>query len=81
MNGILKSELGFEGFVLLDWNAQHNLQSANAGLDMVMPLGGFWGNNLTAAVLNSTVSESRVTDMATRSVNNSSCDIVSLYRR
>jgi beta-glucosidase len=68
MNGILKSELSFDGFVLLDWNAQHNLQSANAGLDMVMPLGGNWGKNLTEAVRNGTVSESRVTDMATRFV-------------
>ncbi|KAH6954413.1 glycoside hydrolase superfamily [Fusarium avenaceum] len=66
MNGILKSELEFDGFVLLDWNAQHNLQSANAGLDMVMPMGGFWGENLTQAVENGTVTESRVTDMATR---------------
>lgn len=68
MNGILKSELAFDGFVLLDWNAQHNLQSANAGLDMVMPLGGNWGKNLTEAVRNGIVSESRVTDMVTRCV-------------
>ncbi|KAF5004193.1 hypothetical protein FDECE_9331 [Fusarium decemcellulare] len=66
MNGILKSELEFDGFVLLDWNAQHNLNSANAGLDMVMPSGGSWGQNLTDAVENGTVSESRLTDMATR---------------
>jgi beta-glucosidase len=69
MNGILKSELEFDGFVLLDWNAQHNLESANAGLDMVMPMGGFWGENLTQAVENGTVKESRVTDMATRFVS------------
>ncbi|KAF7552126.1 hypothetical protein G7Z17_g4535 [Cylindrodendrum hubeiense] len=66
MNGILKTELSFSGFVLLDWNAQHNLQSANAGLDMVMPLGGSWGENLTDAVQNHTISEERITDMATR---------------
>ncbi|KAH7122031.1 glycoside hydrolase superfamily [Dactylonectria estremocensis] len=66
MNGILKTELSFSGFVLLDWNAQHNLQSANSGLDMVMPRGGFWGQNLTDAVLNHTISEQRVSDMATR---------------
>lgn len=66
MNGILKTELGFDGFVLLDWNAQHKLESANAGLDMLMPGGGFWGNNLTQAVNNGSVAEDRVTDMATR---------------
>ncbi|KAI0480749.1 glycoside hydrolase family 3 protein [Xylariaceae sp. FL0804] len=66
LNGLLKSEMGFEGFVLLDWNAQHNLYSVNAGLDMVMPSSGSLGANLTAAVRNGTVSEARVTDMATR---------------
>ncbi|RFU81097.1 glycoside hydrolase family 3 [Trichoderma arundinaceum] len=60
MNGILKTELGFEGFVMLDWNAQHDVFSANAGLDMVMPLGGSWGKNLTDAVANGTISESRI---------------------
>lgn len=66
MNGILKGELNFDGFVLLDWNAQHNLNSANAGLDMLMPLGGSWGQNLTDAVNNGTVSNERITDMAMR---------------
>ncbi|RBR13518.1 uncharacterized protein FIESC28_08146 [Fusarium coffeatum] len=50
MNGILKSELEFDG----------------AGLDMVMPMGGNWGENLTMAVGNGSVKEERVTDMATR---------------
>ncbi|KAI1762237.1 glycoside hydrolase family 3 protein [Hypoxylon sp. FL1150] len=66
MNGILKTELAFEGFVLLDWNAQHSLSSANAGLDMVMPGGGCFGDNLTEAVRNESVSQDRVADMATR---------------
>ncbi|KAM3439412.1 hypothetical protein MY4824_002687 [Beauveria thailandica] len=68
INGLLKGELAFDGFVLLDWNAQHNLNSVNAGLDMLMPMGGSWGQNLTDAVRNGTVSEKRVTDMATRIV-------------
>ncbi|KAI0526391.1 glycoside hydrolase family 3 protein [Xylaria bambusicola] len=66
MNGILKTELQFDGFVVLDWNAQHNVNSSNAGLDMVMPSGGSFGTNLTDAVSNGTVDASRVTDMATR---------------
>ncbi|RYP93284.1 hypothetical protein DL770_000573 [Monosporascus sp. CRB-9-2] len=67
MNGILKSELSFDGFVVADWNGQHSgVGSALAGLDMVMPLGGYWGDNLTEAVHNGSVPESRVTDMATR---------------
>ncbi|KAK6863554.1 beta-glucosidase [Apiospora arundinis] len=68
LNGILKTELAFDGFVLLDWSAQHYLNSANNGLDMVMPGGGSFGKNLTDAVNNGTVPEERVTDMATRIV-------------
>lgn len=66
LNGVLKTELEFEGFVLLDWNAIHQTNSANAGLDMVMPLGGHFGKNLTEAVGNGTITEDRITDMATR---------------
>lgn len=67
MNGILKTELEFNGFVISDWNGQQSgVASALAGLDMVMPTGGFWGDNLTDAVKNGSVPEDRVTDMATR---------------
>ncbi|PHH85068.1 hypothetical protein CDD83_931 [Cordyceps sp. RAO-2017] len=66
LNDLLKTSLAFRGFVLLDWNARHGLDSANAGLDMVMPLGGAWGRNLTRAVRDGSVSEARLTDMATR---------------
>lgn len=35
MNGLLKNELGFPGFVLSDWQAQHSgVASSLAGLDM-----------------------------------------------
>ncbi|KAI1331110.1 glycoside hydrolase family 3 protein [Xylariaceae sp. FL0255] len=66
MNGVLKTELNFEGFVLLDWNAGHSLMSANAGLDMVMPTSTAFSAGLAEAVRNGTIDESRVTDMATR---------------
>lgn len=67
LNGILKTEFGFEGFVVSDWVAQHTgIASANAGLDVVMPDGGYWGQNLTDAVNNGSVSASRLDDMATR---------------
>ncbi|KAI5918027.1 glycoside hydrolase superfamily [Camillea tinctor] len=67
-NGLLKTELGFQGFVVSDWGAQHaGVASALAGLDMVMPSGAaFWGNNLTEAVNNGSVPEARIDDMATR---------------
>ncbi|KAI1384850.1 glycoside hydrolase family 3 protein [Hypoxylon trugodes] len=74
LNNILKGELGFQGFVMSDWQAQHSgAASAVAGLDMTMPGDtvfnsgfSFWGTNLTLAVLNGTVPQYRVDDMAMR---------------
>ncbi|KAJ5606519.1 hypothetical protein N7510_009300 [Penicillium lagena] len=68
LNGILKTELGFNGFVVTDWDAQHSgVASALAGLDMAMPNGlSFWGNKFTEAITNGSVPVSRLDDMATR---------------
>lgn len=67
LNGILKTELGFEGFVVSDWDGQMSgVASANAGLDLVMPGAGFWGDSLVEAVGNGSVTEDRISDMATR---------------
>lgn len=42
LNGVLKTELGFQGFVVSDWYADHAGLPANAaGMDMVMPLSSF----------------------------------------
>lgn len=77
MNGILKDELGFQGFVQSDWLAQRSgVASALAGLDMSMPGDGetwndrdpFWGAKLTQAVLNGSLPVERIDDMATRIV-------------
>ncbi|OCK84763.1 glycoside hydrolase family 3 protein [Lepidopterella palustris CBS 459.81] len=77
MNGILKDELGFQGFVQSDWLAQRSgVASALAGLDMSMPGDGLrwadgkplWGSELTKAVLNSSVPMDRLDDMVTRIV-------------
>ncbi|KAI1636846.1 glycoside hydrolase superfamily [Biscogniauxia mediterranea] len=67
-NGLLKTELGFQGFVVSDWGAQHSgVATALAGLDMVMPRGTpYWASNLTEAVNNGSVPEARLDDMATR---------------
>ncbi|PHH67458.1 hypothetical protein CDD81_72 [Ophiocordyceps australis] len=68
LNGLLKTELGFQGFVVSDWDAQHaGTASALAGLDMAMPHGDlFWGKKLVQAVNNGSIPESRINDMATR---------------
>ena len=60
---------------MTDWGAHHSgVSTALAGLDMTMPggvtsdVGGssFWGTNLTIAVLNGTIPEWRIDDMAIR---------------
>ncbi|KAH6972065.1 glycosyl hydrolase family 3 N terminal domain-containing protein [Ilyonectria sp. MPI-CAGE-AT-0026] len=67
LNQVLKTELGFEGFVVSDWGAQKSgVATANAGLDIVMPNTGFWGDKLVEAVHNGSVSNDRLSDMATR---------------
>lgn len=77
LNGILKDELGFQGFVQSDWLAQRSgVQSALSGLDMSMPGDGLgwadgvplWGPHLTRAALNTSVPMYRLNDMVTRIV-------------
>ncbi|CAN6614793.1 hypothetical protein TRVA0_006S00452 [Trichomonascus vanleenenianus] len=75
LNGILKDELGFQGFVMSDWEAlRSGIGSAIAGADMDMPGGGlgipmgtsFWGFNLTQSIVNGSLPIERLDDMATR---------------
>ena len=70
MNGLLKTELGFSGFVVSDWYAQHTgVASNNAGLDMVMPTSQFLSPlTLSLAVLNGSVASTRLNDEAVRIV-------------
>ncbi|KAJ3488528.1 hypothetical protein NLG97_g6185 [Lecanicillium saksenae] len=77
LNGILKDELGFQGFVMSDWLAQQSgVASALAGLDMSMPGDGLgwtdgkslWGPQLSRAVLNGSLPVSRLDDMTVRIV-------------
>ncbi|KAK2865324.1 hypothetical protein FQN49_003683, partial [Arthroderma sp. PD_2] len=76
-NGILKDELGFQGFVMSDWFGQiGGVSSALAGLDMAMPGDGavpltgstFWSYELSRSILNGTVPLERLNDMVTRIV-------------
>ncbi|KAI1334667.1 glycoside hydrolase family 3 protein [Xylariaceae sp. FL0016] len=77
LNGILRDEMGFQGFVMSDWLAQRGgVSSALAGLDMTMPGDGLfwsdgkslWGSELTKSVLNGSVPLDRLNDMVTRIV-------------
>ncbi|KAE8314822.1 putative beta-glucosidase F [Aspergillus transmontanensis] len=77
INGILKDELGFQGFVVTDWLAHiGGVSSALAGLDMSMPGDGaipllgtsYWAWELSRSVLNGSVPVERLNDMVTRIV-------------
>jgi beta-glucosidase-like glycosyl hydrolase len=77
MNGILKDELGFQGFVQSDWLAHRSgVASALAGLDMTMPGDGIhwtdgkslFGDQLTIGVMNESIPVFRLNDMAARIV-------------
>ncbi|KAI8805699.1 glycoside hydrolase superfamily [Cladochytrium replicatum] len=75
---ILKTDLGFNGFVMSDWWATTaGADAANAGLDMMMPgdaaccsgpekKGVLWGSNLVKLVETGVVPSSRLDDMAIR---------------
>jgi beta-glucosidase len=77
INGLLKDELGFQGFVMTDWLAQiSGVPSALAGLDMSMPgdinqvplvFGNSpWMYEYTRAILNGSVPVDRLDDSVTR---------------
>lgn len=72
-NGLLKTELGFPGYIVSDWNAQHTTEgSANNGMDMTMPGSDYnggnvlWGPQLDRAVNSGQVSRERLDDMVKR---------------
>ncbi|KAM0693560.1 hypothetical protein Q7P36_006816 [Cladosporium allicinum] len=75
LNGVLKEELGFQGYVMSDWEATHaGVATIKAGLDMNMPGGiaftetahSYFGGNLTMAVNNGSIPIERVNDMVRR---------------
>ncbi|KAH9883993.1 glycoside hydrolase family 3 protein [Xylariomycetidae sp. FL2044] len=77
LNGLLRDEMGFQGFVMSDWLAQRSgVSTALAGLDMTMPGDGLgwadgkslWGSELTRSILNGSVPLDRLNDMVTRIV-------------
>lgn len=81
LNGLLKTELGFEGYVMSDWYGTHSgLASIESGLDLDMPghisgriptedkqsWASYFGGNITQGVNNGTIDEGRLDDMITR---------------
>ena len=67
LTGVLRDDWGFEGFVQTDFFAQGStVGSAQAGLDLEMPTGAYFGEPLLQAVQSGEVSEALVDDMVGR---------------
>ena len=68
LNGVLKSDWGFDGVVVSDWAAaKSTVGSANGGLDLEMPgPGAFYGDSLMAAVEAGDVAEATIDDHVLR---------------
>lgn len=74
LTDLLRGELGFEGWVMTDWFANHSLGALDAGLDQVMPGYSFgpsqpmyFGDSLRAAVSAGRIPEAAV-DRAVRRI-------------
>jgi beta-glucosidase len=68
LRDVLKNEWGFDGVVISDWSAARSTHAtAAATLDLSMPgPDGPWGDQLTQAVLDGTVSEELLNDKVIR---------------
>ncbi|ANZ40050.1 hypothetical protein BBK82_32445 [Lentzea guizhouensis] len=68
VEGVLKGEWGFDGLLMSDWFAtKSTAESANGGLDLVMPgPGGPWDDQLVAAVRAGEVTEATVDEHVRR---------------
>ena len=65
-NDILKTEFGFDGFIMSDWGGTHStIDSALNGLDMEMDLapGKYFGDALKTAITDGKVPQARLDDM------------------
>jgi len=62
---VLRQQFGFPGIVMSDWGATWStVASANAGLDLSMPVGTFFGPALASAVTSGAVSTQTIDGMA-----------------
>jgi beta-glucosidase len=61
MQQVLREQWGYDGFTTSDWGATHStVPSAQAGLDMEMPSGQYYGDALAQAVADGQVSEAQI---------------------
>ncbi len=70
LNGVLKTEWDFDGFVMSDfiWGVKDTVEAANGGQDMEMCCTQYFGDKLVKAVRDGFVPEARIDDAALRIV-------------
>ncbi|MGH9590359.1 MAG: glycoside hydrolase family 3 protein, partial [Terracidiphilus sp.] len=67
LDNVLKKEWKFDGFVMSDWGATHStVPSAMAGLDLEMPTGRYFSNDLKQAVQSGAVPMAVIDDKLVR---------------
>ncbi|KAA3657753.1 MAG: beta-glucosidase [Calditrichaeota bacterium] len=67
LNKVLKNDVGFTGAVVSDWGGTHStVKAALNGLDLEMPTGRFFSDDLLKAVRAGKVPESLINDKARR---------------
>lgn len=73
LNGILKTEMGFQGYVVSDWGGTHSgYKAIHNGLDMDMPgtfnngQSSYFGPNITTMIQDGQLPEDRLDDMIHR---------------
>lgn len=64
--GILRGELGFKGFVTSDWGATHSTAALEAGQDMQMWDGSFYGAPLKKAIEDGSIPEAALDTAVSR---------------
>ncbi|MCA9732713.1 MAG: glycoside hydrolase family 3 C-terminal domain-containing protein [Deferribacteres bacterium] len=67
LNDVLKKEVGFTGAVVSDWGGTHStVKAALSGLDLEMPTGRFFSDDLLQAVKDGQVPQTVIDDKASR---------------
>ncbi len=67
LNDVLKEDWGFTGIAVSDWGAARStVPMANAGLDLEMPYGKYYGEKLLKAVKDGKVTEELLDDKVSR---------------
>lgn len=67
LNGVIRKEWGFKGFITSDFGAVHSTApSAQAGLDLELPTGRYFGDAMLKAIASGRVSVSEIDRMLVR---------------